>query len=463
MRWQEARWAAPLGRILIVPALRLFRPILPLRAARVMLVMLVLPGAPIPVEMTYEQRPDVSLPTGITLHARPTQWLTRPALAEDPRVFHPIYHETAVHVPHEVVNVAGDPDLAPVLDLAFQDCLSMPIRLAGQDVYSVPDNWAGLAPVLQHLVDVEHANNPNWVDYHAYLTVHYSPDIAPGVQQRRGGAHTDGFQGSRQDRKGKTGRNYVMVTNGGTRFYRQTFVAALDPARLNVFEGFDVQIRKDGNGVPVSESAAENIVYFFDGYTVHESGLASRLGSRLFLRLTFELAALDSPLNTRNGMLPTEWERFDYDIRTDLVTPTLADIEAARLIPEGMSPARVLVTGSGRATEVAHGDQIRQVLERIVQSYGGRHVVFVHGNMPGVDRVAAEFAEACIPNASHEPHIYRWTPGAATYPRQHEAMLASGIDQVVAFYVAEDLSRGTDDALEKAGAAGIPAAVHTLT
>jgi hypothetical protein len=280
--------------------------------------------------MSFIQRPTHSSSTGTRYTAQPnSMWVVEDGdLNEDPRPFNTLFHETEIHEPFAVIRVSEDEGF----NTHVADCLDMPIRFAGEQQYAIPDNWAALTPALKTIIDIEHSNNPNWKDYYTYLSVHYTGGLKKGQQQRHGGAHTDGFQGVRVAERTKTSRSYVAVTNGGTFYYPQTFVADLDASEFNVFQGFDLQINKDENGEPITGIAEEKMFYFFDAYTVHESGAAARDGSRLFVRLTWEMKLFDRAENTHNNMLDYDWKPEHYDVRSDLQTPTLEDIEKARLV-----------------------------------------------------------------------------------------------------------------------------------
>lgn len=270
----------------------------------------------------------ISSPEGVVLKSEYKTEHVNEKLKEDERVFSPLIHETEIHVPVPVLNVTKDTGVQSYME----DCLDMPIRLKGETEYALPEQWVGLQNVIQTLIDIEHTNNPNWVDYYTYLSVQYTPHLTPGEQQRHAGAHTDGFQGIREPVRTKTSRSYVAVTNGGTRYFPQTFVANLDAGKFNIFEGFDLQVKQDNNGNPEFCIAEENFFYYFDAYTVHESGAAYRSGPRLFVRLTWEMKLFDRAGNTKNQMLKYNWEPVDYDIRSDLKTPTLGDIEKVRMV-----------------------------------------------------------------------------------------------------------------------------------
>jgi len=232
---------------------------------------------------------------------------------EDVEVFSYKTYGKEVHMPEGLPHI----DVSP-LQQFYTRCLDMPIRLSGEREYFLPDEWVGLAPLIEDILGVEEQHNPNWVDYNTYITVD-SSYVEAAKQQRHGGLHVDGFQGSRIEEKVKVTRNYVMTTNGGTRFFPQTFVVA-DETKFNVFQGFDIQAKE-------FVIAEENLVYFMDAYTVHESGFAERDGLRTFLRVTFDLKKFDRLGNTHNNMLNYEWEMFDRKVHNTVIEPTYKDLE----------------------------------------------------------------------------------------------------------------------------------------
>lgn len=250
--------------------------------------------------------------TGITLTIPSYAYDGNPRLLEDSNVFtHEGYLEGRAPEPLPWVDLS-------VLQNIYPRCLDMPLRLPGQTCYCLPEEWVGLAPILEQLISIEHAHNVNWVDYHTYMTVDCK-NVTVGDQQRHGGLHVDGYQGVRITEKTKITRNYVMTTNGGTRFYPQPFKVA-DETKYNVFQGFDLQAE-----TPII--AEENIPYFMDAYTVHESGFAARDGIRTFLRLTYDLKPFDRLGNTHNNMLHYDWEMVERNVHLTVETPTLKDLK----------------------------------------------------------------------------------------------------------------------------------------
>lgn len=266
---------------------------------------------------------------GVYLHANPRSELLNSTFEQEPKPYDLKNHERESHSPVPLFSAQEYPQVL----VEQKDCLDLVLRLSGQEKYALPEEWVTLFPIIQRIIDIEHTNNPAWQSYNTYLTVQYSKDIKAGVQQRNPGAHTDGLQSARRDGIALPARNYVLVTNGGTIFYPQTFVANLDLNIFNIFQGFDLQIKLDENGEKQHSVAGEMILHYLDPYTVHESGLADRDGDRLFFRLTWEELRFDRAINTHNNMLSYNWPAYLGDKRRDLITPTLDDIESARSIP----------------------------------------------------------------------------------------------------------------------------------
>ncbi len=240
-------------------------------------------------------------------------------MLEDPRIFSYERYAQEVHPPIStgLLLAAGD--------LELPRCLDMPIRLAGQENYLLPDDWSILTGTLEQIIGLEHAHNRNWRDYNCYITVDSSP-VEAGEQQRHGGLHVDGFQGERIEEKTKIARNYVATTNGGTIFWPQRFVVA-DPARFNVFRGFDLQT----DGEPLV--AEPNVFYFMDAYTVHESGFAEFDGLRTFVRVTFDLKIFDRLGNTHNPSLGYSWPMVERNVQKGVWEPRLSDVMESPYFP----------------------------------------------------------------------------------------------------------------------------------
>jgi hypothetical protein len=236
-----------------------------------------------------------------------------PRLLEDERAFAYSTYAREIHPPHALPQID-----TTVLAREYPRCLDMPIRLKGQSEYALPEEWSTLTPLLESIISLEQAHNPHWEDYYTYMTVDCK-HVEPAEQQRHGGLHVDGFQGERHPTKHKITRNYVLTTNGGTRFYPQRFVVA-DPAVYNVFQGFDLQAE---NFI----IADENVVHFMDAYSVHESGIASRSDLRTFLRVSFDLKEFDRLGNTKNSMLDYNWDMTARAVHDEVATPHLTDIE----------------------------------------------------------------------------------------------------------------------------------------
>ena len=256
-------------------------------------------------------RPYDSSSEGISFKAETfTENIVQAAKASEDIFSYQRYQE-----PHEMP-VECFPLVAPLQKLPR--CLDMPLRLAGSEDYFLPKEWLSLETAVRQVVNFEHAHNPSWRDYYCYLTVDCGV-VQEGEQQRHGGLHVDGFQGARIQPKTLINRSYVATTNGGTRFYKQPFVV-VDPDIWNVFQGFDLQAGES------FFTAKENTVYLMDAYTVHESGLASRTGSRMFFRLSFDVKEFDRWGNTHNSMLDYDWKMVTRNAHELVETPNLSAI-----------------------------------------------------------------------------------------------------------------------------------------
>jgi hypothetical protein len=247
-----------------------------------------------------------------------------PALREYERFFDYKRYAGEIHTAHALEDIN-----TTLFTQELPRCLDMPLRLAGQSHYHLPQEWTALRPMLEEIIETEHAHNPHWRDYHTYLTFDCSR-VEANEQQRHGGLHVDGFQGERIDPKTKITRNYVVSNNGGTRFFPQRFVVA-DPAQFNVFQGFDMQTQGwDTQNYQIGE---EDVVYFMNAYTVHESGLARYTGNRFFVRLTWDLKRFDRKGNTHNTMLDYNWTMHERSIQKSLQSPDISDLESSPHYP----------------------------------------------------------------------------------------------------------------------------------
>lgn len=172
---------------------------------------------------------------GITFKAAKSSLDIPETCIEDERVFDMETYSQEVHSPVSL----GLSNFNKILNKEYPRCLDMPLRLSGEDTYRLPEEWQELQPLIESIISLEHKANPNWRDYNTYLTIDCS-EVEEGEQQRHGGLHVDRFQGERIDPKTKITRNYVLSTNGGTRFFPKRFVC-IDPKKFNVFHGFDMQ------------------------------------------------------------------------------------------------------------------------------------------------------------------------------------------------------------------------------
>lgn len=109
------------------------------------------------------------------------------AIKEDDRVFDYNTYSQEIHTPKKLSFLETS-----VLKKEYLRCLDMPIRLKGQEEYSVPEEWKDLVPLIKNIAFIEQTHNPNWKDYYTYITVDCKY-VTQEEQQRHGGLHVDGF------------------------------------------------------------------------------------------------------------------------------------------------------------------------------------------------------------------------------------------------------------------------------
>lgn len=88
------------------------------------------------------------------------------ALRTDDRDFAYERYAQEIHQPVPLPHL----DTAPLRE-EYPRCLDMPIRLAGDEEYAVPQEWEGLLPLIEQIVATEQVNNPNWRDRFTYMTL----------------------------------------------------------------------------------------------------------------------------------------------------------------------------------------------------------------------------------------------------------------------------------------------------
>lgn len=79
--------------------------------------------------------------------------------------------------------------------------------------------------------------------------------------------------------------------------------------------------------------AKENVVHFMDAYSIHESGIASHTGKRLFFRLTYDLKIFDRLGNTKNSMMNYDWPMIEREVHKTLWSPDISQLEESPYLP----------------------------------------------------------------------------------------------------------------------------------
>ena len=146
-----------------------------------------------------------------------------------------------------------------------------------------------------------------------YLTVDQRY-IDAGETQRTAGAHFDGMQGIRYQTKLPADYSFVVSNFNPTRFFTQSF----DARRLNM--KYDNWFKALGRQIDFKQSFVPRPyeIYKMTSYQMHESPVSTEPGLRTFMRLEFSHKKFDRRENTRNPLLPTNWNYQDRPIPSNL-------------------------------------------------------------------------------------------------------------------------------------------------
>ncbi len=192
--------------------------------------------------------------------------------------------------------------------------LDMPIKFPDNDEVRLPKTLAQFGEVIQRIIDVEHAVNPEHRDYFAYLTVDQRI-VRQETLQREAPCHVDGFQGARWNPKVRTNHTYTVSDVLPTAYYLQPFdLSALDEAVHDFFWEMNAQVADTQEAHRFQPGEAE--ITMMDCYCVHR-GVESKVEQpRTWLRLSFEerTRVFDRLGNTHNPLFDYDWEMVPRDI-----------------------------------------------------------------------------------------------------------------------------------------------------
>jgi hypothetical protein len=199
------------------------------------------------------------------------------------------------HGPYVVGTVSPELVLSPK-----DDVLDMPIKLPhGDFVISMEDD---VKKIVEMCVNFEREINPDWQDYHCYLTMNQGT-VRHGETQRNPGVHFDGMQGVRYEEKLKACHQYLVSSALPTTFYVQPFDASdLDSTKHNWFKAFEEQARAENRYFPNPFELA-----LMTAYCPHAATPAEEPTERTFIRVEFSLKQFNRLGNSKNPQLETGW------------------------------------------------------------------------------------------------------------------------------------------------------------
>jgi len=198
-----------------------------------------------------------------------------------------------VHKPAVVAEISSS-DLLQ----AKEEVLDMPIKLPTQAFRLPFDN--DIKQIVEVCTDFEQGINPQWEQYHCYLTINQGI-VRPGATQRNPGPHFDGMQGTRYPQKFPVCHQYLVSSALPTTYYVQPFATLnLDPDKHNWFKAFEQQVDPKTKYQPKPFE-----LLLQTAYCVHESTPASAKTSRTFVRVEFSLKEFNRIGNSINPLLET--------------------------------------------------------------------------------------------------------------------------------------------------------------
>lgn len=187
--------------------------------------------------------------------------------------------------------------------------LDMPIKMPESDIYRFPACVARFSGLIKKIAEMEHATNSYVDECYAYLTIDQGL-VEPGATQRNGGAHVDGFQGSRIAEKTLINRSYVVSSCLPTIFYNHGFnLVDLDASKHDFFLEMDLQAQK---AEAIQPKALD--IMLMNAYTVHEAAVATQKTYRTFFRLSYDVKVFDRLGNTHNPMFDYAWDMVPRDV-----------------------------------------------------------------------------------------------------------------------------------------------------
>ena len=213
-------------------------------------------------------------------------------------------------LPRQPVVVA---EISPEILLApTEEVLDMPIKLPYLP-FKIPfDN--GVQEIIDICTAFEQSINPDWENYHCYLTINQGL-VQPRLTQRNPGAHFDGMQGTRYPLKFRACHQYLVSSNLPTTYYVQSFnIADLKTDKHNWFKTFERQ--KDPRTAYQPKPFELTLQ---TAYCVHESTPAVIASPRTFVRIEFSLKQFNRIGNTRNPILDTGWNYEPQPIPIHLI------------------------------------------------------------------------------------------------------------------------------------------------
>lgn len=196
--------------------------------------------------------------------------------------------------------------------------LDMPVKFPHNDQIIIPGECSSAVErFVMHSSLAEQANNPNFNQYYAYLTVD-SHILHAGETHRHCGFHVDGFQGSRIVDKTLLNHSYIATDVIGTEWLCQSMPTDWSTDTDDFFKGWDANADVD-----CVIKLRTNKIYMLSPYVIHRCPVYRGPSVlRTFYRLSFDVRPFDRLGNTHNPHFDYDWDMVPRNKSAELKLPT---------------------------------------------------------------------------------------------------------------------------------------------
>jgi len=199
---------------------------------------------------------------------------------------------------------------------AFQtpmpNVVELPIKMKGDDTLYLPVEYEGMTEALRKIIAYEKANNPNYGEYYAYLTIDKRV-VREGSSQQQIGYHVDGFQSAEQTDT-DVQRNYSVSDIVPTEFV----CIPMETQGLmgTISDWYDSFTHQSQHIEKMKAKPFE--INLYDAYQVHTPTVALATTDRSFLHVIFTRRQLTRLGNGINPLIQYDWTYSPQNIVSEV-------------------------------------------------------------------------------------------------------------------------------------------------